>query len=157
MISEERNQIWLTTHLAAGNPHATLLKEGNEALVIFSGPHGYVSPALYEKRENVPTWNYIAVHATGMIHPLESNEKKSAVLMQMVDTFDPAYRSQWDSLDPQYVAAMMNGIYAFRIAVSKLEGKFKLSQNKTRTEQERIAHEFSGSELAEWMNFKRSK
>jgi len=64
VISEESGQILLVGHLAKANPHWRALT-ASDSLVIFQGPHAYISPSLYEKRESVPTWNYIAVHAYG--------------------------------------------------------------------------------------------
>lgn len=151
-IVETGGQLRLLSHFSAVNPHARSLQEGDEVLIIFSGPNAYVSPSHYEKKENVPTWNYIAVHASGKVHTDSSGALKEEVLQQMIAGFEPAYREQWESLDPKYVAGLMQGIIAFEVEVLNLEGKFKLSQNKTAEERNRIASALKESGLSDWMN-----
>jgi transcriptional regulator len=150
-IREENDKLFLVSHFAKANPHAAALKENDRALVIFSGPNAYISPVHYEKKENVPTWNYIAVHATGIIHFLDSDAQKEKVLLDTILNFDPDYKAQWDELSQDYISGMMKGIVAFEIEVTNLEGKFKLSQNKTKAEQERIASAPGTSELSSYM------
>jgi transcriptional regulator len=150
-IREENDKLFLVSHFAKANPHAAALKENDRALVIFSGPNAYISPAHYEKKENVPTWNYIAVHATGIIHFLNSDTHKEKVLLDTIMNFDPEYKTQWDGLSQDYISGMMKGIVAFEIEVTNLEGKFKLSQNKTKAEQEKIAQAPGTSELSSYM------
>ena len=140
-------KVLLTSHFSAANPQAKLLAENDEVLVVFSGPNAYISPSLYEKTENVPTWNYIAVHCSGKYRPDHSEEAKEKVLLQMISRFEPEYRAQWEKLNPDYTKGLMNGIVAFSVEVSKLEGKFKLSQNKTPAEQKRIAESLSDEEM----------
>lgn len=150
---EEGEKIFLISHFALANPHARELQEGSDVLVIFSGPDAYISPSLYDKTENVPTWNYIAVHAEGRLHLDNSDEGREKVLLSMISAFEPAYMQQWEQLSRDYISRMIKGIIAFEIEVTKLEGKFKLSQNKTAAEQERIAASLSGAhaELSEQM------
>ncbi len=152
IIRQEEKKIFLISHFAYGNPHAHALKEGSEFLIIFSGPNAYISPALYEKKENVPTWNYIAVHASGTYHLLDSVEAKEKVLLTTIMNFDPDFKKQYDELSPDYISRMLKGIVAFEMEVAKLEGKFKLSQNKTVAEQKKIAASFhSEKELSDYM------
>lgn len=147
-VSEKTaGKIILTSHFSAANPQAKTLAENDEVLIVFSGPNAYISPALYEKEENVPTWNYIAVHCTGKYHPDHSEAAKEKVLQQMIDQFEPEYRTQWEKLNPQYTNGLMKGIVAFSVEVLNLEGKFKLSQNKTKSEQKHIADSLSDEEL----------
>jgi transcriptional regulator len=150
-ISADENKIMLISHFSAANAHWKLLKEGDDVLVIFKGQDAYISPSLYEKKENVPTWNYMAVHVSGKYHPINSDEQKEKVLLTMIETFEPAYKKQWEELAPEYVSRMLKGIVAFEIEVEKLEGKFKLSQNKTQSEQEKIAASLLQNELATTM------
>ncbi len=98
-----------------------------EALVIFHGPHAYISPAHYESRQSVPTWNYIAVHAYGVPRIVETKE---AMLDAMIAQHEPAHLQQWHGQTEQYKAGMLAGIVAFEIDVARLEGKYKLSQNR---------------------------
>ena len=139
IIRKEEKKLFLVSHFAKANPHAGLLKENDRVLVIFSGPNAYISPSHYEKKENVPTWNYIAVHATGKINLLHSDSEKEKILLDTIMNFDPEYKKQWDELPSNYISGMMKGIVAFEIEVTDLEGKFKLSQNKTASEQKKIS------------------
>ena len=134
-------RITLAGHVALANPQARTI-DGTEALVIFSGPNAYVSPSLYEEREAVPTWNYIAVHAYGVAKTFTAKqdaEKTENVLRQSIDDFDPAYATQWETLPATYRNARMRELAGFNIAVSRLEGKFKLSQNRSVTDQHTVA------------------
>ncbi|HEY0030603.1 MAG TPA: FMN-binding negative transcriptional regulator [Bacteroidia bacterium] len=141
MIEKRNEQIFLVTHMAKANPQWKEFSQ-QELLVIFQGPHAYISPSHYEKKQNVPTWNYIAVHAYGKATLLEEDEKAITVLEAMIKTYEPAYYEQWKQLAPEYINGMLKGIMSFEIEVTRLEGKFKLSQNKTKNEQEHIITTF---------------
>lgn len=152
-IPEEKDgKLFLTSHFSAGNPQAHALKSDSGLLVIFSGPNAYISPSLYEKKENVPTWNYIAVHCSGKVILDQSEETKKKVLEAMIAFFEPEYQLQWESLRPEYINGLMKGIVAFSVEVTNLEGKFKLSQNKTASEQKNIADSLTDEELKKQMN-----
>lgn len=140
------DELILLTHFSRANKQAQQLKDGDDILVVFQGPHGYVSPSHYEKQQNVPTWNYIAVHAQGKVTVITDPAETYALLEKSVQHFEPAYFSQWKNLDENYVQQMMKGITGIRIAVQALEGKFKLSQNKTENEREQIIRTFEKSE-----------
>ena len=108
------------------------------SLVIFSGPHAYVSPSAYEALESVPTWNYIAVHATGVLHSVlfaDAPEDMETMLDTMIAQYDPAYGAQWRDLPPKFRDGMMRGVVGFEMPVHQLEGKFKLSQNRSTHDQ----------------------
>lgn len=143
---EQGTTLLLHTHFSKANPQAQQLHDGDELLVIFQGPHGYVSPAHYEKTQNVPTWNYVAVHARGKATVLRDHDAAYALLEKSIQHFEPAYFSQWKSLDTVYVQQMIRSITAVQITVDTLEGKFKLSQNKTAAERENIIRTFEKSD-----------
>lgn len=146
LIATEDDSIVLTGHLARPNTQWHSFG-GGEALAIFTGPHAYVSPALYEKRESVPTWNYIAVHAYGVpeaINLADDREGLHELIADMVATYDDAYLSQWDSLPDKYRDGMLQGIVGFRMRVTRLEGKYKLSQNRSLTDQHAVADALDG-------------
>jgi transcriptional regulator len=109
------------------------------------GSNALVSPAHYEKIQNVPTWNYIAVHAYGTARIIHDKVESYAVLDKMIRLYEPAYLSQWEGLPETYREGMLKGIVSFEITVTKLEGKYKLSQNKTDKERERIVDSFEKS------------
>lgn len=131
----------LTGHLARANPQWQAF-DCHESLAIFSGPHAYVSPSLYEKNENVPTWNYITVHAYGrpqIITLAEAPERMDAMIDAMVSFYEPVYKTQWDKLSAGYRNGMMDAIVGFEMQVTKLEGKYKLSQNRSHFDQSSVA------------------
>lgn len=125
-------------HVAKANPHWRHLEQHSACLTIFHGPHAYVSASNYTARENVPTWNYGAVHVYGNARVFASAEELQVVLHELIGTFEPAYADQWASLSETYRERMLSHIVGFEIAVGKIEAKFKLSQNRTREEQTNV-------------------
>jgi transcriptional regulator len=124
-------------HVARANPHGKLF--GGEALVIFSGPHAYVSPTWYSDRTtNVPTWNYAAVHCIGSPQALDGRQLEH--LGEMVERYEGARVNGWsiDELKTQMRESLPRGITSFRMPIVRIEGKAKLSQNKPRAERERV-------------------
>jgi transcriptional regulator len=155
-VHESGAAITLLGHIARANPHGQWLADGAAVTAIFHGPHGYVSPRLYTTREAVPTWNYIVVHAHGRLARVEDSAGKEAILKALIDAHDPAYRAQWDELDAAFRERMKGAIVGLRIAVERLEGKFKLSQNRPAQDRANVAAAMeAGGEgeraLAAWM------
>jgi transcriptional regulator len=144
LVKEEGEKLILQAHFAKANPQWKSIA-GKTSLVIFTEPHAYISPSNYEKEMNVPTWNYIAVHAYGQALLLENAELKAELLKHTITTFEAAYLQQWDGLPEDYKSKMMNGIVAFEIEVTNLQAKKKLSQNRTELEQENIVNHLSQS------------
>jgi len=144
-ISKDADRIVLTAHLSAVNPQARYIA-ANTSLVIFSEPHAYISPAHYDKRESVPTWDYISVHAYGKAKVLEDEASKARILEQMITFYEPGYLGQWQELSEKYKTGMMRGIVAFELEVTDLQGQKKLSQNKTGAERERIIRQLEKSD-----------
>ena len=144
VIKEENDKLLLFAHVARQNEQWMHIEE-NTVLVIFSEPHAYISPANYEKDLNVPTWNYIAVHAYGKAYLLTKDEEVISLLENTIDNYEPFYRQQWDRLPEKYRSGQMTGIVAFKIEVIELQAKEKLSQNKTVNEQQRIIETLSAS------------
>ena len=138
LIDEIGDRVVVQGHMAKANAHWKSMKEGEESLVIFHGPHAYISPGLYENRESVPTWNYAAVHLYGEPTLFTDEESLRATLHRMIDTFESSYMAQWSELSEQYRSRMMKHIVGFDIKVTRLEAKFKLSQNRTKGEQARV-------------------
>jgi len=138
LIEDAGDHIVVQGHMAKANAHWKSMKEGEESLIIFHGPHAYISPSLYENRESVPTWNYAAVHVYGEPTLFTDEESLRATLHRMVDTFESSYMAQWSGLSDQYQSRMMKHIVGFDIKVKRLEAKFKLSQNRTKGEQARV-------------------
>lgn len=130
-------------HVARGNPHAKLF--GQPALVVFSGPHAYVSPTWYSDRTtNVPTWNYVAVHCTGT--PVAIDGDQLAHLSAMAEKYEASRANGWSTreLKPEIAGAMPRGVVTFRMEIARIEGKAKLSQNKPREERVRVIEGLKG-------------
>ncbi len=138
-------QVILRGHVAKANPHWQHLKSQPQALVIFHGPHSYVSPSNYATHENVPTWNYGAVHAYGKARVFAEPEQLLPILHDLIGTFEARYAQQWAELSEAFRQRMLSHIVGFEIAVTKIEGKFKLSQNRTKQEQENVIASLSAS------------
>jgi len=135
----------LLGHMARANPQWRHFEAGGEALAVFSGPHAYVSPSWYETHPSVPTWNYAAVHAYGRAQLMDETATR-ALLQRLVDTYEAGFASPWRLELPQkYEAMMLRGIVGFRIPVARLEGKFKLSQNRDATDRANVAAELARS------------
>jgi|SRR3989344_7031532 len=145
VIEKRGDKLILVCHMAKANPQWEVFTQ-NEVLVIFQGPHAYISPTHYEKQQNVPTWNYIAVHATGKTKIISEASQVIALMEKTINHFEKGFYEQWKSLSPEYVNGMLRAIVGFEIEVTKLEGKFKLSQNKTKNEQQNIVDSLGKSE-----------
>jgi transcriptional regulator len=144
MVIDEGERIRLDMHMARNNPQWKEFLD-DEVMVVFSGPHAYVSPRWYEEQERVPTWNYAAVHAYGMPKMIEDRGAKHANQRRLVEMLDPLWLPRFDALRPQYVETMLAGIVNFEIEVTRLDTRWKLSQNRSRREQELIAAQLEGS------------
>lgn len=141
VITIQEGVVKLTGHLAKPNLQWQSF-ETAESLAIFTGAHAYISPALYEKHESVPTWNYIAVHAYGVPQIItlnDSRESMNRMIHEMIDTYEADYQAHWHGLSSQFREGMMNSIVGFEIKVTRLEGKYKLSQNRSQADQQRVS------------------
>ena len=142
-------------HFAKANPQWQALA-GRETLVVFSGPHTYVSPKLYVEELSVPTWNYIAIHAYGVLELIEEPEAKDALLKDLIAIHEPAYADRWRELPEGFKRTMLAGIVGFRIPIARIDGKFKLSQNRKEVERNSVraaqaAGDLDQQALAAWM------
>jgi len=144
VIIQRNDTVFLRSHFARANEQWMQL-DSQSVLVIFSEPHAYISPVHYEKELNVPTWNYVAVHAYGRTTLLDDTAQAYELLEATINTYDPAYQAQWNNLPQDFKLKMIKGIVAFEIEVTDLQGKKKLSQNKTAIEQQRIIDHLSAS------------
>lgn len=142
-------------HFARANAHWQSLA-GRETLVVFNGPQGYVSPTLYAEPLSVPTWNYIAVHASGTLSLVEDEAEKDTLLKGLIACHEPAYADTWRGLPEGFRRSMLAGIVGFRIPITSIQGKFKLSQNRSEADRQQVqaAHAAGSPEqqaLAAWM------
>lgn len=137
VIEQRADKLILSGHFSIANEQARFIEQ-NTSLIIFTEPHAYISPTHYSKRESVPTWDYIAVHAYGKAKLITDDTLKLNALEQMINFYEKDYMAQWNSLTDTFKSRMIKGIVAFELEVTDLQGQKKLSQNKTEAERERI-------------------
>ena len=155
VVKDEGEHGLLEGHFAKANRHWQFLA-GRETLVVFPGPHSYVSPSRYVEELSVPTWNYIAIHAYGVLSLVEDDPGKESLLSGLIQANEPAYFEKWRAMPDGYRRTMLAGIVGFRIPISRIEGKFKLSQNRAIVERRNIhtaqaAGTSDEQALAAWM------
>lgn len=148
LIEKRGEKLFLVSHMAKANPQWQTFGQ-NELLTIFQGPHAYISPTHYEKQQNVPTWNYVSVHAYGKARIIETEKELIDLMERTIEQFEKEFYKQWKELAPAYVNGMLRAIVGFEIEITKLEGKYKLSQNKTKNEQQNIVSTLEKSEETE--------
>lgn len=144
LIEQREGTLVLISHFAKTNLQSEAVFN-ETSLVIFTEPHAYISPSNYEKELNVPTWNYLAVHAYGKANLIEDKAEVAKLLEKMIGFYEANYLKQWAQLPDDYKFKMMNGIVGFEIVVEDIQGKKKLSQNRTEVERENIVKSFRGS------------
>jgi len=140
LAREDGQRVTLRGHVARANPLAALAASSEGATAIFHGPEGYVSAAWYEQPERqVPTWNYAVVHAHGKLRRLDS-AATLVLLRDLTERFERDASRPWsmDLLDPAFVDALARDIVGFEIDVERLEGKLKLSQNRSPVDRARV-------------------
>ena len=132
----------LIGHLARGNP---MVQATGMALAIFGGPNAYISPSWYaSKREHgrvVPTWNYVAVHATGPIEMIDDADALHAIVRHLTETHESGRADPWAVEDAPagFMRGQLKGIVGFRLPIARLEGKWKMSQNRPAADREGVA------------------
>ncbi len=141
LLKKIENDYYLTGHLAYGNPLWKTFEEVQDILVIFNGPHAYISSSWYE-HENVPTWNYQAVHVYGKASVIEgiALEQDLTSLLEKYESFreNPVL---WDKLSPELLQQEMKGIKGFKIKVEEVQAAYKLSQNRNANDYANIIKE----------------
>jgi transcriptional regulator len=145
VIEDAVGRTTLFAHMAKANPQWRDFAAGADAMVIFMQPHAYVSPRLYDSRQNVPTWNYVAVHAYGRPVLIEERAAKIALQQELIRQYDAGYLEQMAELPESYLDAKLAAIVSFSIEVTRIDARFKLSQDKNPAERERIARDLEAS------------
>ncbi|MCH5586614.1 FMN-binding negative transcriptional regulator [Shimazuella sp. AN120528] len=160
-IREDDGKIYATGHLAYGNMQKKTLDTNRDVLLIFQGPHAYISSSWYQLEE-VPTWDYLAVHAYGTSRVITGDELKSAL-----DTMLNHYESHrengriWDTFDPKLLERAIKGIIGFEIEITSIQAASKMSQNRNDTDYKSIVSELEKSNdqgeilVAQWMREQR--
>jgi transcriptional regulator len=132
IVERESSGLVIVGHLARANPHWRAFDGATEALLIFHGPHGYISPTWYVNAPAVPTWNYAVVHASGRPQSREDAPFIENELRRLVDRYEGTRAGGWriDGLPAEYLTRGLAGIVGFEMKVQRLEAKFKLGQNR---------------------------
>jgi len=140
LVERRDGRLYLQGHLARANPQADDLGPPGEALAIFQGPHAYISPSWYGAGPAVPTWNYATVHAYGEARAIRDAGWLRDLVGRLTERHEAREPAPWQMRDlpEDYLASMLDGIVGIEIAVSRLEGKFKLSQNRPAPDRPRI-------------------
>lgn len=147
VIHADGEALRITGHFAKANPQTQDLND-SDGLILFSGPHAYVSPSWYEARESVPTWNYMAVHVYGRLRAYRVDDapaETEQMLADLIRQHEPGYHAHWEALPERYRDGMRHGIVGFELTATRVEGKYKLSQNRTVADQATVAEALSAS------------
>lgn len=149
---DEKRRV-LIGHMARANPHAEALQDGTSLLAIFHGPHSYISPTWYidenPRVPNVPTWNYAAVHVTGTITRIDDDAAKWNIVKDLAAQYEGGSSTPWDPHSLDAHASKLGAIVGFEVAISKIEAKMKLSQNRSVQDQENVIAKLATSEFSE--------
>jgi transcriptional regulator len=136
----------LRGHIALGNHQWQDFDGEQEALAIFSGPHAYITPSWYEVELSVPTWNYAAIHAYGILQRITDQAELYDLLKALIQLHESQFEQPWTYPLPQeYLHKMMKGVVGFTMPIMRLEGKFKMSQNRTPSERSRVIAELQAT------------
>jgi transcriptional regulator len=128
-------------HISRQNPQSGTFNGRDTGVIVFHGPHGYISPTWYAKTGNVvPTWNFAVVHATGKLRPVEGNPQLSDLLSKLIAKFETYEGTNYDfaKVDASYKNGLMQGIIGFEMEIELLEGKFKLGQDRSPADKESL-------------------
>ncbi|HEX4137516.1 MAG TPA: FMN-binding negative transcriptional regulator [Bryobacteraceae bacterium] len=159
----------LRCHVTRNNPLVKLLEGGPRVLVIFTGAHHYVTPNWYPSRKEygkvVPTWNYVAVHATGTARLFEDTPSLLRHVSELTDSHEAGFAEHWSVNDapPGYVETLSRGIVGVEVAIDRIEGKWKVNQNRPEADQLGVIDGLDalgspvGREMADVMRKRRSK
>jgi transcriptional regulator len=121
-------------HISRQNPQSATFDGHHTGVIVFHGPHGYISPAWYAKTGNVvPTWNFAVVHATGKLRPVDGKKELNDLLARLIAKFESYQGTNYDfsKIDDTYKYGLMGGIIGFEMEIELLEGKFKLGQDRS--------------------------
>ncbi len=143
LLEEHPGGLRLRWHLSRANPHAAALA-GREGLVVFQGPHALIDSAWYSSAPQVGTWNYQMVQASGLVNVLEG-EQAAQFSRDLTRTLTP----DAPPIPPDFEAKMLRGVVTFELQVTRLEGKAKLSQNKSAADRAAVRAQLEGSEREE--------
>ncbi|PFN82872.1 protease [Bacillus sp. AFS076308] len=134
VLTKKGDDYYITGHMAFGNPQWRTFETCEDVLVMFQGPNAYISSSWYS-HENVPTWNYQAIHMYGKASILEKDELIEE-LTGMLEIYEHNRENPvlWDKLSPELLENQLEGIVGFKIKVEEIQAAYKLSQNRNETD-----------------------
>jgi len=136
---DESGQYFLLGHMAKANPHWEYID--GEVLVVFQGPHAYISPTWYQEENTVPTWNYAVVHVYGEFTLVEEQDELLKILQDTIDYYEASMEQPWKTdLLGDFSRNLMQAIVGFKIKINRFEGKWKLNQNHSVERRKRLIH-----------------
>ena len=128
-IAEDGENLFVNGHMSKANSLWKMFEKNSEVLVIFQGPHTYISPTWYD-HVNVPTWNYQSVHVYGEPRLITEHHEAYGLLKRLIDRHEADSHYRLETLPQDFVLKEMKGIVAFQIEVTRIEANYKLSQNR---------------------------
>lgn len=128
-VIEQAGGWFINSHMSRANPLWKVFDENSEILVIFQGPHTYITPTWYNHL-NVPTWNYQAVHLYGRPRLVTGQEEAYQLLKRLTDRYEKSNRYRMETLPQDFVEKEMKGVMAFQVEVTRIQANYKLSQNR---------------------------
>ncbi|KPV42341.1 protease [Alicyclobacillus ferrooxydans] len=160
-VREDDGKIYVSGHIAFGNMQKNTLENNADVLLIFQGPHTYISSSWYEA-ENVPTWDYLAVHAYGKSRVIAGDELETALaaMLQHYEA-DREHGRYFETFTHGYIQQQMKGIVGFEIEITSIEASGKMSQNRNDRDYKAIVAELEKSneegelKVAKWMRGRR--
>ncbi|WP_105902013.1 FMN-binding negative transcriptional regulator [Vibrio gangliei] len=160
-LAAKDDKFFLQGHLAKVNPTAKQLREATEVMIIFHGPNAYISPNFYPTKQAngkaVPTWNYIVVHVKGMVSAVDCNAWKLDLLDKLTAHHEIGNKEPWSMSDAptKYIEQMLPAIIGIEIEIQEIEGKWKVSQDKPKVNQQGVVQglqESGHGEMSDWVN-----
>ena len=138
--SDAPDEMTLVGHLARANPHASILAEGQQVLVIFAGPHAYISRSWYVERPTVPTWDYLTAQVRGRLTPIDDDEEQLAIMQRTIAMSEGRNGSAWtmEHAPEGRVSFLLPMIRSFRIAIERIDGVSKLNQTHPPGDRRRV-------------------
>lgn len=148
MVDTERGpKGTLLAHFARANPHWRAIEPDKDVVVVFQGPHTYVSPSWYEAEAAVPTWNYVMVQAIGKVRVIHEPEQLRPFVTDLIDVHEAMMPQPWKAERAAPIMDnLLKAIVGIEIEIEQLKGKYKLSQNKSRTDQQNVIKKLAQSE-----------
>ncbi|MFA3790476.1 FMN-binding negative transcriptional regulator [Aliiglaciecola sp. SL4] len=133
---DENGKLCLFAHMAKANSHWKTI-DNKRGLIVFSGPHAYISPNWYAKKPAVPTWNYVAVHCYGDVQLLNDNETV-ARMNQLVSHYEPDLLDDQNTMPDDFQQRLRQGVVGFKLEVTDIQGKEKLGQHRSHEDQQGV-------------------